>query len=192
MTPPVIIVSGLPRSGTSLMMSILAAAGIPVFTDRVRTADADNPRGYFEHDAAKTLARDHSWLPQAAGHALKLVVPLIDHLPAALPARVLLMERNLDEILASQAAMLSRSGRPAAPAAVLRPVFEKMWSQSREFLEKSAPTVQTMIVPHRALIGTPETLLPRIAGFLAHPFDVAALRAIIDPALHRQRASPSA
>ncbi len=188
MSAPVIVVSGLPRSGTSLLMSLLESAGVPLFTDRLRKADADNPRGYFEHEAVKSLARDASWLPLAAGQAVKIVIPLVNHLPQGLNARVLLLKRDLDEILASQAVMLARSGRAPAPSEVLRPAFARMWEQSLALLEKSAPTIQTMLVCHRTLIHEPEDILPQIAAFLDRPLDLETVRAAIDPALHRQRA----
>ncbi len=188
MTPaPVIVVSGLPRSGTSLLMAILHAAGVPLYSDGRRAADASNPHGYHEHEAVKHLASDATWLPRAAGHAVKIVVPLVRHLPAGLPARVLLLDRAVDEILASQAAMLARAGRSAAPATVLAPVFARLWQESHQALLAAAPAVQTLVVPHRVLIHEPATILPRIVTFLGLTVDPMALRCVIDPSLHRER-----
>ena len=101
MREPISVVTGLPRSGTSLVMQMLAAGGLPVLTDDARGPDPDNPRGYFEHTGALALARHPAWLAAARGRAVKLVHALLPHVPAELPCRVVLLERNLAEVLAS-------------------------------------------------------------------------------------------
>src|SRR5260221_40938 len=106
----IVVVSGLPRSGTSLMMAMLQAGGVPVLSDGLRAPDADNPNGYFEFEPVKQLRTDHTWLASAQGKALKVVVPLLFHFPELFDCRVLFMERNLDEVIASQLAMLARKG----------------------------------------------------------------------------------
>ena len=111
----IIIVSGLPRSGTSLLMQMLAAGGITVITDKLRTADADNPRGYYEFELVKKIKQDASWLPQVRGKAVKMISQLLYDLPGNESYRVILMERDLDEVLVSQEKMLERLGRTAAP-----------------------------------------------------------------------------
>ena len=123
MSGEIIIVSGLPRSGTSLMMQMLASGGIEVLTDNLRTADADNPRGYYEFEKVKQIERDSSWLPQARGKAVKMVSQLLYHLPAGERYRVLFLERDLGEVLLSQEKMLRRLGRPAAPADEMRRAY---------------------------------------------------------------------
>lgn len=110
---PVIVVSGLPRSGTSLMMRMLAAGGVPLLTDGQRTADEDNPYGYFEYEPVKALQRDATWLPQARGKAIKIISQLLPTLPPDVPYRVLFMRRELREVLASQRQMLVRRGKPS-------------------------------------------------------------------------------
>ena len=128
------IVTGVPRSGTSLVMQMLAAGGFPVASDGVRHADPDNPRGYFELEAARRLARDASWLPAVAGRAVKLVHTLLPSLPPDLPVRVLLVRRRLDEVLASQRAMLARRGSALDDAedARLLPALEVGRASCRE------------------------------------------------------------
>jgi tetratricopeptide (TPR) repeat protein len=106
----VLIVSGLPRSGTSMIVQMLNAGGMPVLTDGQRTADDDNPLGYFEFEPVKQLYRNTDWIGQAAGKAVKVVVPLVPALPNRPGYRVILVERDLDEILASQAKMIERRG----------------------------------------------------------------------------------
>src|SRR5262245_19571590 len=115
MNTEVIIVSGLPRSGTSLMMQVLDAGGVEVVTDNVRAADTDNPRGYYEFEKVKQVKRDASWLPDTRGKAVKMVSQLLTDLPPTERYRVVFMERDFEEMLDSQERMLRRLGRPAAP-----------------------------------------------------------------------------
>ena len=111
----IIIVSGLPRSGTSLMMQMLDNGGVPVVTDNIRTPDTDNPRGYYEFEQVKKIKEDVSWLPATRGKAFKMVSQLLYELPASETYRVIFMERDLDEMIRSQEKMLSRLGKPTAP-----------------------------------------------------------------------------
>ena len=186
---PAIIVSGLPRSGTSLVMAMLAAGGIPAQTDGQRQADADNPNGYWELEAVKRLATDASWLASAAGRAVKIVVPLVRFLPAD-PRRhfqVLLLERDLDEVVASQAVMLEHRGLPPAlPPARLKPALARLWEDSRQLLAHR-PNVSLRIVNHRQLLADPASAAAQLAEFLHLPLDVAAMAGVVDSALYRQR-----
>src|SRR5438270_10834083 len=120
----IIIVSGLPRSGTSLMMQMFAAGGIDTVTDAIRTADCDNPRGYLEFERVKKIKHDSSWLPEMRGKAFKMVSQLLYDLPPSEHYRIIFMERDLDEVLASQEKMLERLGRPAAPREQMRAAFQ--------------------------------------------------------------------
>src|SRR5262245_44380653 len=120
------IVSGLPRSGTCLMMQMLQAGGLPLLCDQVRAADEDNPRGYLEFDKVRQLAKDAGWMSQAEGKALKVVSLLLYHLPPGFEYRVLFMRRDLDEILTSQEKMLARRGESPGPdRATMRRHFER-------------------------------------------------------------------
>ena len=78
---PVIVVSGPPRSGTSLLMQMLEAGGVEPLRDDTRPADAGNPRGYYEFEAVKRLRHDHEWLQGAEGKLVKIVTPLLSMLP---------------------------------------------------------------------------------------------------------------
>ena len=115
MDAEIIIVSGLPRSGTSLMMQMLASGGLKTVTDNVRTADTDNPRGYYELEKVKKIKDDASWLPETRGKAFKMVSQLLFDLPPNERYRIIFMERDLDEMLVSQEAMLQRRARAAGP-----------------------------------------------------------------------------
>ncbi|MFC2085810.1 hypothetical protein ACFLRO_01215, partial [Bacteroidota bacterium] len=105
------VVSGLPRSGTSMMMQMLDKGGLEPFVDDKREADENNPRGYYEHEAVKSLARNKQWLPQAEGKVVKVIANLLTHLPANFHYRVIFMERDITEIVTSQKRMLKRMGK---------------------------------------------------------------------------------
>src|SRR3954447_12968927 len=110
---PVIVVSGLPRSGTSLMMNMLQAGGVPIVTDAQRIADDDNPKGYFELERVKQMGRgDVDWVGDSHGKAVKVISYLLKNLPPTSSYKVLFMRRRLPEVLASQKKMLIRRGEP--------------------------------------------------------------------------------
>ena len=182
------IVSGLPRSGTSLMMQMLAAGGIPPLTDHLRVADESNPRGYFEFDAVKRLRSDHSWLDLARGHAVKIIHLLLRELPTdrGLQYRVIFMRRPLGEVLASQRAMLERQGKPAADDALLAKVFRGQLEQVEQWLA-TAPGFSVLHVEHHALFESAQSTAERVSEFLGGQLDVAAMLGVIEPALYRQR-----
>ena len=104
------IVSGLPRSGTSMLMKMLEAGGLKPLTDRVRAADEDNPKGYYEFERVKRLEKDKEWLPEARGRAVKIISMLLKHLPPGFSYKILFMLRSMDEVLASQTQMLVGGG----------------------------------------------------------------------------------
>jgi tetratricopeptide (TPR) repeat protein len=194
------VVSGLPRSGTSLMMQILEAAGIPPFTDKKRQADESNRKGYYEHDKVASLLSDpnRSWVGEAKGMAIKVVVPLLaglprklgkpDSEPEPLHYRILFMERDMEEILWSQDTMLQRVGK--SPAAREKAVdISKAYRQQERHAKIWCVNLgaHAMSVSFEALVNHPDQILPQIAGFLGVADKVHAMRACIDPALHRAR-----
>ena len=123
MASEIIVVSGLPRSGTSLMMQMLDNGGIVVVTDNIRTADTDNPKGYYEYEMVKKIKKDVTWLPVTRGKAFKMVSQLLYDLPPGESYRVIFMERDLDEMLLSQEKMLKRLGRTALPREEIKKSF---------------------------------------------------------------------
>src|ERR1700742_1146339 len=153
----VVVVTGLPRSGTSLMMQMLSAGGLPVLTDGGRLADDDNPRGYFEVEAVKRLAQDPSCLEDAAGKAVKIIHSLVPHLPRDRAYRVIFMQRNLDEVLASQRKMLDRSGHTGAAISAdrLQSVYAMQLEQSRRWLIANSDRIQTLEVDYSSLVASP-------------------------------------
>lgn len=184
--PPVIVVTGLPRSGTSLMMQMLAAAGVPILSDGARPPDEDNPQGYFELQAAKSIATDASWLTRASGQAVKIVVPLLRHVPPTLPCRVIWMQRSLDEVLSSQAAMLARSGGEAPPHdPVLRNAFDRQSQALRsELARRQTPT---HFVAFRDAIEDPRRVANSACDFVGGTLDRRAAASTVEPGLYRQR-----
>ena len=184
----VTIVSGLPRSGTSLMMQMLAAGGMQVLTDGRRAADQHNPRGYFELEAVKHTRTDHSWLAQAEGKAVKVVHLLLPHLPSDREYRVIFMHRNLTEVIASQRAMLQQQGRPVAtlPDSKLGEIFEKQLAEVRQWLSQN-PNFQVLNLRHRNVIEMPLTVAQQITAFLGGDFDPKRMAAAVEPNLHHHR-----
>ena len=183
---PITIVTGLPRSGTSLLMQMLAAGGFELLTDGTRAADEDNPRGYFEVEAVKSLRDDNSILNDADGKAVKVILPLLVHLLPDKLYHVLLIERDLDEIFASQRTMIQRHGGAAHDPQTLRPAYERLLKQGRQMLD-ATPIARTLRLSHRWLMENPGKGAGRIAAFLGSPLNCEAMAAEIEPALHRQR-----
>ncbi|MCG3119536.1 MAG: hypothetical protein ALAOOOJD_01966 [bacterium] len=182
------IVSGLPRSGTSMMMKMLEAGGMPVLTDHIRAADADNPNGYYEFERVKQIARDQSWLPQAKGKAVKIISELLNHLPPEYDYKVIFMRRQIEETLASQRQMLRRRGEPANKISDQRmlELFRRhlVWLDSR--LQKQANT-ELVYVDYSAVIANPVAQAKKIKQFLSRRLDLEAMAGVVEPALYRQR-----
>ncbi len=184
----VTVVSGLPRSGTSLMMQMLAAGGMPVLADGVRGADEDNPRGYLEFEAVKRLRDGGAWLDQAAGKAVKVVSALLGDLPATHSYDVIFMLRPLDEVLASQQAMLVRRGeKEHGPGdAAMRAHFAAHLAQARAWLDKQ-PNFRVLYCQYGEILRAPEAGAHRVAAFLDRQLDTAAMAHAVDPTLYRNR-----
>ena len=186
------VVSGLPRSGTSLMMQTLAAGGIPPLTDTARLADASNPRGYLELEAVKRLKTDRSWLPQARGKAVKVIHLLLPELAGAgaegLAYRVVMMRRPVAEVVASQRAMLARQGKASAavPDAQLEKLFADQLARAERWLE-GRPEFTVCAVDYRELVAHPAETAARLNAFLGGSLDEAAMARAVDPTLYRER-----
>jgi hypothetical protein len=186
MSSQIVIVSGLPRSGTSLMMQMLDNGGMDVVTDHIRTPDTDNPRGYYEFEAVKRIKQDSSWLASTRGKAFKMVSQLLYDLPPAEKYRILFMERDLDEMLISQEKMLQRLGRAAAPREPMKQAYQVHLDRLRQWLTRQA-NMAVLYVNYNQLIAEPETHVTRLKEFLQMPVDSEAMMAAIDPALYRNR-----
>jgi hypothetical protein len=186
----IIIVSGLPRSGTSLMMQMLDRGGVPVVTDSIRTPDTDNPRGYYEFEQVKKIKQDASWLPAMKGKAFKMVSQLLYELPSSQEYRVIFMERDIDEMIASQEKMLARLGKPSAPADQIRRLFGVHLERVRAWLAEQRH-VAVLYVVYRDLVERPGDESARIAAFLDGRADPALMAATVDASLYRNRKAPA-
>jgi predicted AlkP superfamily phosphohydrolase/phosphomutase/tetratricopeptide (TPR) repeat protein len=184
------IVSGLPRSGTSMMMQILVAGGIAPYTDGLRAPDIDNPHGYFEHEQATQLASDARWLPQARGKVVKIVAPLLPRLPETEYYRIVLMHRDLTEVIASQRAMLQRLGRSggALRKEALADSLTLQMEQVKRWYSGHA-RVQVLPLDYAEVLAEPDLACQQLADFLGRPLDRAAMRKAIVPALRHQHRS---
>ncbi|MGH9381384.1 MAG: sulfotransferase domain-containing protein [Thermoanaerobaculia bacterium] len=188
--PPIVVVSGLPRSGTSMAMRMLKAGGIPTVEDGQRGADIDNPLGYFEHERVMRLAEetDRAWLKRARGKAVKIISYLLKELPRHNNYRVILLEREIGEVLASQAKMLERRGE-------VNPVDDDKMAANYEslvwrvnYLLKRSPHLETLRLRYADVVADPHGEARRINDFLGGGLDVAAMAAVVDPNLYRNRA----
>jgi hypothetical protein len=186
MADEVIIVSGLPRSGTSLMMQMLDNGGVPVVTDHIRSADTDNPKGYYEFEQVKAIKRDPSWLPATRGKAVKMVSQLLYDLPPNESYRVLFMERDLEEVLLSQEKMLRRLGRAPAPREQIKPAFALHLERLHAWLAKQS-NMALLRVSYNGLLEQPREHAERVRQFLGGAPDVEAMVRTVDPSLYRNR-----
>jgi hypothetical protein len=184
------IVSGLPRSGTSLMMQMLQAGGMQVLTDGRREPDESNPRGYFEHEGVKHGRKDLSWLEQARGKTVKVIHLLLLQLPLDRNYRVVFMLRNLEEVIASQRAMLQKQGRADTKLtdAKLAAVFETQLDQVRQWLAEHA-NFHVLYINHASLIENLLATAEQINQFLGGNLLVTNIAGAVRPELHRQRKS---
>lgn len=182
------IVSGLPRSGTSLMMQMLAAGGLPIVTDGLRQSDENNPRGYYEWERIKRLAQEPGCVAEAEGRVVKVISSHLFALPAQHDYRVLFMLRPIEEVVASQAAMLQRlrTKGPALEASMMAAALKAHLAQTNAWLDRQPP-IRTHRVEYHSLLREPLAQAKAIAGFLEAPLDVAAMAAQVDVGLYRQR-----
>jgi len=188
MRDEVIIVSGLPRSGTSMMMSMLEAAGVPLLVDGIRTADEDNPKGYYELEQVKRVKEDQRWLDGARGKAVKMIGQLLFDLPAGHTYKILFMRRKIEEILASQREMLIRRGTfdQAVSDAEVRSISIQHLNEVMDWLRQQ-PHMKVLYVNYNRMLEDPATSIAAIDKFLGGPLDTRAMAQVIDKKLYRQR-----
>jgi hypothetical protein len=186
-----IVVTGLPRSGTSMAMRMLAAGGLPIVADGARPADAGNPHGYFEDLRVKRLREDAAWLASCGGRAVKIVLPLLPHVPRELCCDVIAVRRPIAEVLASQRELLALAGVPSEPGddAVLASAFARCEAQAIRWWS-GRQAVRVLEVEYAGVVCDPTAASRRIAGFLERGLDAAAMAAAVDPSLHRHRSAP--
>jgi hypothetical protein len=185
---PIVVVSGLPRSGTSMAMKMLEAGGIGVVTDGLRTADEDNPKGYYEDERVKDLYQpgDKTWLRDSRGKVIKIISFLLKSLPDDNNYKVLFMQRSLREIVASQNKMLARRGEKndtSDDRAVA--LLEEQVRDARFFLRR--PQFEVFELNYRETLDSPRPLALRMAEFVGEPLDVEKMTQVVDVHLYRNR-----
>lgn len=187
---PIVVVSGLPRSGTSMMMRILAEGGLPIVTDQFRAADEDNPNGYFELEAVKKMSEgDVAWLAGAGGKGLKVISALLEHLPPVYSYKVIFMEREIKEILASQRKMLAhRNEELKSNDGEVEQQFQRHLSTLRPWLARQ-PNMDVLYVSYNALIADPELFCRRLIEFTGTGLDLSRMLSVPNRDLYRNRIS---
>ncbi len=184
------VVSGLPRSGTSMMMKMLDAAKMPLLTDEIRKADVDNPKGYYEYEKVKQLADDNSWMDEAQGKTVKIVSPLLYHLKldAGYAYKIIFMIRDLDETLASQKKMAERLNHDDGKIKdnILKNEYNTHLEEIEKWLEQQS-NIDVLPVHYQDVLKNPLAATEGIHDFLGVDLDVNSMIGIIDSSLYRQR-----
>ena len=186
MDADIIIVSGLPRSGTSLLMQMLDRGGLEVVTDNIRAADTDNPRGYYEYEQVKKIKQDASWLPATRGKVFKMISQLLYDLPPSERFRIVFMERDFDEMLRSQEKMLARLNRKGAPPDEIKRSYTLHLERLRDWLRQQS-NMRVLYVSYNNLVQRPREQAERINEFLGVKAKVEEMVKAVDPSLYRNR-----
>ncbi len=183
------VVSGLPRSGTSLMMRMLEAGGVPILTDRQRQADPDNPRGYYEFEPVKQLAKDASWIPYAVGKAVKIIYIFLYQLPPAHKYKIVFLKRNLEEVVASQKVMLrNRQERDVLTDQQLIDSYNDQLAALDVWL-RHQPHLAVHYVDYGETVADPLRTAFEVNQFLGLELDTQAMANAVEPSLHRNRSA---
>jgi hypothetical protein len=187
----IIIVSGLPRSGTSMMMKMLAAAGMEVLTDNLRSSDENNPKGYYEFERVKKLKEgDFDWLAQAQGKVVKVISPLLEFLPNQYLYKIIFMHRDMDEVLSSQRQMLVRGGvaDDQVPDRKLAELYGNHLTKMETWLDQQ-PNMTVLYMSYNEILRDPEPNLSQIVQFLGGNIDPKVMALVVDQTLYRERRS---
>jgi LPS sulfotransferase NodH len=188
--PVITVVSGLPRSGTSMMMKVLEAGGMQIYTDNLRVADEDNPKGYYELEQVKALKDgDVTWVKEAPGKVVKVISSLLKYLPSAYKYKIVFMRREIAEILASQKQMLIRRGEPSeGDDQKMAEIFQEHLKRVRVWLA-NRPNMEVLYVDYNTLMADPIPEIKTVAEFLGLGDHLEAMLAVPDKKLYRQKAN---
>jgi predicted AlkP superfamily phosphohydrolase/phosphomutase/tetratricopeptide (TPR) repeat protein len=182
----IVIVSGLPRSGTSLMMQMLEKGGLDMLIDDKRKADKSNPKGYYEFEPVMSIHKDNSWLDKARNKTVKIVAPLLNHIDGQYRYKVVFMTRDLDEILKSQQIMRRKDPN-------VLPI--KLYNSYREILKfvnawkDRQPGVEIIYLDYSEVLENPEVAVTKIESFLGIKLNKSEMIKCIDKSLYRNRVS---
>ena len=182
------VVSGLPRSGTSMMMKMLEAGGKKVLTDSLRIADEDNLKGYYEDERVKALHQDNAWISEAEGQVVKVISYLLKYLPESHKYKIIFMERKIAEVLASQKKMMRRRGEPTddVPDGIMTGIFHKHLDETYAWLSNQ-PSMQVLYISYNDSLDEPENSAEKVNSFLGGGMDIEKMMHVVDPSLYRQR-----
>ena len=187
---PIVVVSGLPRSGTSMLMKMLDAGGMEIMTDSERVADIDNPKGYFEYERVKDLEKetDKSYIREGRGKVLKVISFLVKDLPEDNDYQVIFMRRDLDEVLASQNKMIERLGTEDSTAAeeAMKEAYRNDIVRTR-LLCKNRANFELIEVNYKSTVENPVATVRGVNAFVGGHLDEAAMREAVDGSLYRNR-----
>jgi hypothetical protein len=183
------IVSGLPRSGTSMMMRMIDEGGIPALTDNIRKADIDNPNGYYEFEPVKRTKHDPSWLEDAPGKVVKMVHLLLLDLPKGHEYRVIFMRRKLEEVVRSQNVMLEHKGKAGQTLRdeQVMALFRQQIKQVDDYMLAN-PNFKCLQVDYNQMLANPKPWVHHLNEFLGGGLNTARMLEVVDPTLYRQRA----
>ncbi|MFH0980716.1 MAG: sulfotransferase family protein [Planctomycetota bacterium] len=186
----VTIVSGLPRSGTSMMMRMITEGGLPALVDNLRAADEDNPKGYFEFEPVKKTKKDASWVKDGVGKVVKMVHLILLDMPLEYEYRVVFMRRNLHEVLKSQDKMLVRSGKNTddMPKERLMEIYRVQIHKVQHHMKQHPDRFKFIEVDYNETMKNPAPSAERISAFL-DGLDPDKMCALVDPTLYRNRAA---
>jgi len=183
----IIVISGLPRSGTSMMMNVLTAGGLTAVTDQIRAADIDNPKGYYEFERVKKLPQgDITWLEDARGKCVKVISALLPFLPPSYTYRVIFMHRQLEEVMESQRKMLERRNQPTAQDDNIAALLQQHVEDMRQWLA-AQPNIELFECDYNSMLAAPAPWVARINTFLGERLDPVAMQSAVDAALYRNR-----
>ncbi len=188
---PVVIVSGLPRSGTSMMMKMLEAGGVPIMTDAIRTADVDNPKGYYEYERVKDLEKekDKSYVKEGRGKALKVISFLLKELPDENFYRVVFMRRDLTEVIASQNKMLDRRGETTIDEQEMMAEAYRNHLAAVKIMTRNRPNFEMFEFRYDTGVKDPKVAAKAVNDFLGGKLNEEAMAKVIDGELYRNRRS---
>ncbi|MDT0559040.1 alkaline phosphatase family protein [Ichthyenterobacterium sp. W332] len=180
----IVIVSGLPRSGTSMMMQMLYKGGIKVLTDEKRKADRSNPKGYFEYEPVMSIHKDNSWLSKAENKSVKVVAPLLKHLDSKFRYKIIFMNRDLNEVVKSQQIMTGRN--PDELPVKLLNAFKKQLKKV-EAWKDSEPGVELIYLNYKDVLQNPIDAADKIESFIGVKMEKNGMVQSVDKTLYRNK-----
>ena len=185
---PIIVISGLPRCGTSMMMQMIEAGGIEIVTDHIRRADEDNPRGYYEFEKVKEIKNSTDWLEECHGKAFKMVSALLYYLPKDKNYKVLFMKRKMQEMLASQKTMLERQGikDDSVSDEKMAEKYEKHLQKMENYLKRQS-NIDVIFINYNEVTQDPHNNAKLVSRFLGDRLNVDKMVDVVDKSLYRQR-----